>query len=74
MAAGGSLTAVRERLKLTPFELAAHAGCPVATVLRAEFGLALPAREVRSRLAAAYGLRLDEYLRLALDAAERCTG
>jgi hypothetical protein len=72
--AASSLCAVREALELTPFEMAAHAGCPVDTVLRAEFGLALPAREYRLRLAAAYGLRLDQYLRLALDAAERSAG
>jgi transcriptional regulator with XRE-family HTH domain len=68
------LSAVREALGLTAFEMAARADCTVEALLRAEFGIALPAREYRLRLAAAYGLGLDEYTRLALDEAERSAG
>lgn len=62
----------RKRLGLTALELADRAACPVEIVLRAEFGMAVPVdRGVRARLAAAYQLKPVDYLRLALDAAER---
>jgi len=68
---GLSLRALREAMGATPFELAAQAGCGVEVVLRAEFGVALPHESFRPRLARAYRLPLKEYVRLALDAAER---
>jgi transcriptional regulator with XRE-family HTH domain len=68
------LRAVREAFGRTALELAAVADCPVEVLLRAEFGIALPRREDRMRLAAAYGLEPDAYLRLALDDAERAAG
>ncbi|MHC4550000.1 MAG: hypothetical protein ACYTEZ_14605 [Planctomycetota bacterium] len=68
-----SLRALRESLGLTAPELADRAECPVEVVLRAEFGMAVPVGEgLRVRLAAAYRLAPTEYLRLALDEAERC--
>jgi len=66
-----SLRALREAMGATPFDLAAQAGCGVEVVLRAEFGLALPQGNLRQRLAQAYRLPITEYVRLALDAAER---
>jgi hypothetical protein len=67
-----SLRARREAMGLTALEMAGLAGCPVETVLRAEFGTHVPHdRVVVARLSAAYGLVADAYLRLALDAAER---
>jgi transcriptional regulator with XRE-family HTH domain len=69
-----SLRIVREAMGLTPLDLAARVGCPVEVVLRAEFGLALPREEVRARLAAAYRLALEDYVRLALEEAERLAG
>ena len=62
----------RKRLGLTALQLADRAACPVEVVLRAEFGMAVPAdRGIRARLAEAYGIEPMDYLRLALDAAER---
>lgn len=62
----------RKRLGLTALQVADRAACPVETLLRAEFGMAVPVdRGIRARLAAAYGLEPMDYLRLALDAAER---
>jgi transcriptional regulator with XRE-family HTH domain len=67
-----SLQARREALGLTALEMSRLAGCAVEVVLRAEFGMHVPhERGVLARLAAAYGLAADKYLRLALDAAER---
>jgi hypothetical protein len=66
-----ALNVKREALGLTALELAALADCPVELVLRAEFGLEVPRDGVVSRLAAAYCLHPDVYLRLALEAAER---
>ena len=59
---------------LTPFDVAGEAACPVEVLLRAEFGIALPREDVRRRLATAYRLSHAEYLRLALDEAERAAG
>ena len=62
----------RTRLGLTALQLADRAACPVEIVLRAEFGMAVPVdRGIRARLAAAYEMGPMDYLRLALDAAER---
>jgi hypothetical protein len=58
----------------TALDLAAEAACPVEVLLRAEFGLALPPLDLRRRLAAAYRLALGDYVRLALDEAERAAG
>jgi transcriptional regulator with XRE-family HTH domain len=67
-----SLRARREAIGVTALEMAGLAGCPVEMVLRAEFGLHVPHdHAMLARLAAAYGLPANEYLRLALDAAER---
>jgi hypothetical protein len=67
-----SLRARREAMGLTALETAALAGCPVEVVLRAEFGVHVPHDPPTvARLAAAYGLAGDDYLRLALDAADR---
>lgn len=74
MIRGRSLRALREAMGLTALELAADAACPVEIVLRAEFGLSLPREDQRRRLAAAYRLPVDEYIRLALDAADRAAG
>lgn len=69
----GSLRALREGMGVTAPELADAAGCPVEVVLRAEFGMAVPVDDdLRARLAAAYKLTAQAYLRLALDEAERC--
>lgn len=59
---------------VTSLEMAAAAACPVEVLLRAEFGIALPREDDRRRLAAAYRLLLDDYVRLALDEAERAAG
>jgi transcriptional regulator with XRE-family HTH domain len=69
-----SLRHIREAMGLSPFDLAREARCPVEILLRAEFGIAVPHGEVRRRLASAYRLPPAEYLRLALDAAERAAG
>ena len=70
-----SLRARREAMGLTALEMAGLAGCPVETVLRAEFGMQVPHdRFVLARLAGAYCIGVDTYLRLALDAAERLAG
>jgi len=70
-----SLRALREATGFTALDIATHADCPVEVVLRAEFGLSVPLdRGLRGRLAAAYGVSVDGYLRLALDAAEQAAG
>ncbi|HEX5032429.1 MAG TPA: helix-turn-helix transcriptional regulator [Candidatus Eisenbacteria bacterium] len=70
-----SLRARREAVGLTALDIAGLAGCPVEVVLRAEFGMHVPHdRHVLARLAVAYGLAGDQYLRLVLDAAERLAG
>lgn len=67
-----SLRARREALGLTALEMAGLSGCPVEVVLRAEFGMHVPHDPAAvARLAAAYCVAVDTYLRLALDAAER---
>ena len=67
-----SLRARREAIGFTAIEIASHANCSVEVVLRAEFGIELPREErVRGRLASAYCMPLDTYVRLALAAAER---
>ena len=67
-----SLRARREALNLTATQMAAKAGCPVETVLKAEFGVQVPhERRLIARLAGAYGMSGETYARLALDAAER---
>jgi hypothetical protein len=58
----------------TALDLAERAACPVETLLRAEFGLSLPRGDQRRRLAAAYHLAVDDYVRLALEEAERAAG
>jgi hypothetical protein len=58
----------------TPFDLAEEARCPVEVLLRAEFGISLPSEDHRRRLAAAYRLAVSDYVRLALDEAERDAG
>ncbi|MCK6459923.1 MAG: helix-turn-helix transcriptional regulator [Planctomycetes bacterium] len=68
-----SLRRRREALGLTALEMAALAGCAVEVVLRAEFGLEVPRPPALARLARAYCTTPDEYLRHALDAAERGT-
>jgi transcriptional regulator with XRE-family HTH domain len=71
---GHSLRALREAMGVTALELAAEAGCPVEVLLRAEFGLSVPRNEHRRRLAIAYRLPLADYVRLALEEAERAAG
>lgn len=67
-----TLRGQRKRLRLTALQVADRAACPVEIVLRAEFGMAVPVdRGIRARLAAAYEIEPLDYLRLALDAAER---
>jgi hypothetical protein len=70
-----SLRARREAIGFTALEIAARADCPVEVVLRAEFGIEVP-REggLRGRLAAAYCMSAETYVRLALAAAERAIG
>jgi transcriptional regulator with XRE-family HTH domain len=69
-----SLRARREALGLTALEVAGMAGCAVEIVLRAEFGVEVPRGGTLARLAVAYCVAPDSYLRLALDAAERLAG
>lgn len=70
-----SLRARREVLGLTALDMAGLSGCPVEVILRAEYGIQVPHdRLVLARLASAYGIAGDEYVRLALDAAERLAG
>lgn len=71
---GPSLRGLREAMGATPFDLAEEARCPVEVLLRAEFGIALPREDQRRRLAAAYRVPLSDYVRLALDEAERAAG
>ena len=67
-----SLQARREALGLNALQFAERAGCPVDTVVRVELGLRVPhAEDERTRLAAAYRLPPADFLRLALDAADR---
>ncbi len=69
---GTSLRGLREARGLTALEMAALAECPVEVVLKGEFGVAVPMGDgLRARLAAAYGLEIQDYVRLALDEAER---
>jgi hypothetical protein len=68
------LRALREALGATALQLADEAACPVEILLRAEFGLSLPKGEQRARLAAAYHLAVEDYVRLALEEAERAAG
>lgn len=74
MIRGRSLRALREAMGATALDLAAAAACPVETLLRAEFGLSLPGPAERQRLAAAYRLPVADYVRLALEEAERAAG
>jgi transcriptional regulator with XRE-family HTH domain len=71
---GRSLRALREALGATALELADEASCPVEILLRAEFGLSLPYGDHRRRLATAYRLPVEDYVRLALEEAERAAG
>ena len=65
------LRALREASGLNAIEWATRVGCSVGTVVRAEMGLQVPRRpDVRERLAAAYGISIRQFLRMALDAAE----
>ena len=67
-----SLRTLRELRGLNALELAERVGCPVGVVIRAEMGLQLPvSRAEQARLAAAYGLHPREFVRLALDEADR---
>ncbi|MEM8886305.1 MAG: helix-turn-helix transcriptional regulator [Planctomycetota bacterium] len=66
-----SLRWLRECRGLNALELAEETGCAVGTIVRAEMGLQVPIDQVeRTRLAAAYGLEPEEFVRLALDAAD----
>ena len=68
---GRGLRRLRESTGLNALEWATRAGCSVGTVVRAEMGLQVPLRaQDRERLAAAYGLAVDAFVRLALDAAD----
>jgi len=71
---GRSLRALREAMGATALELADEAACPVEILLRAEFGLSLPHGDARQRLAEAYRLAVEDYVRLALEEAERAAG
>ena len=65
------LRALREASGLNAIEWAMRVGCPVGTVVRAEMGLQVPRKSGdRARMAAAYGLSIREFLRMALDAAD----
>jgi hypothetical protein len=67
-----SLRALRELRGLNALEVAERVGCAVGVVVRAEMGLQLPAsRAEQARLASAYGLHPREFVRMALDEAER---
>lgn len=66
------LRRLRELRGLNALELADRVGCPVGMVVRAEMGLQIPdSKADRAALAAAYGLEPIEFVRLALDEAER---
>ena len=68
---GRGLRRLRESTGLNALEWASRAGCPVGMVVRAEMGLQIPARGTeREKLAAAYGVSVDDFVRLALDAAD----
>lgn len=72
MQQGTTLRDVRLARGLNPLQVAALAACPVETVVHAEFGTLVPIDDgVRRRLAEVYGLSVEEFLRLAFDAAER---
>ncbi|MHC4409707.1 MAG: hypothetical protein ACYS0F_11975, partial [Planctomycetota bacterium] len=63
---------LRELRGLNALELAERVGCPVGMVVRAEMGLQIPdSKADRAALAAAYGLEPLEFVRLALDEADR---
>ena len=65
------LRRLRESTGLNALEWAVRAGCSVGTVVRAEMGLQIPARGAeRKKLSAAYGASIDDFVRLALDAAD----
>ncbi|MHC4453006.1 MAG: helix-turn-helix domain-containing protein [Planctomycetota bacterium] len=66
------LRQLRELRGLNALELAERVGCPVGMVVRAEMGLQIPdSKADRAALAAAYGLEPLEFVRLALDEADR---
>ena len=66
------LRRLRELRGLNALELAERVGCPVGMVVRAEMGLQIPdSKADRVALAAAYGLEPIEFVRLALDEADR---
>ena len=66
------LRQLRELRGLNALELAERVGCPVGMVVRAEMGLQIPDSTAdRAALAAAYGLKPIEFVRLALDEADR---
>jgi len=66
------LRRLRELRGLNALELAERVGCPVGMVVRAEMGLQIPdSKADRAALAAAYGLKPIEFVRLALDEADR---
>ena len=68
----GGLRRLRELRGLNALELAERVGCPVGVVVRAEMGLQIPASAAdRARLAAAYGLDIPAFVRMALDEADR---
>ena len=68
----GQLRALREAHGLNALEWATRVGCSVGTVVRAEMGLQVPRRPAdRARMAAAYGLSIRDFVRMALDAAEQ---
>jgi transcriptional regulator with XRE-family HTH domain len=73
--AGRGLRRLREATGLNALQLAARVGCPVGTIVRAEMGLQVPVLPgERARLAAAYGVTVEEFVRLALDAADMLEG
>jgi len=68
----GGLRRLRELRGLNALELAERVGCPVGVIVRAEMGLQIPTSAAeRARLAAGYGVETREFVRLALDEAER---
>ena len=68
---GRGLRRLRESTGLNALEWAARAGCSVGAVVRAEMGLQIPAiGPEREKLAAAYGISVEDLVRLALDAAD----
>jgi len=61
----------REAMGLNALEFADAARCPVEVLVRLEMGEQLPREQYRPGLAEAYGLSVEDFLRLALDIAER---